>query len=541
VDRRAWVRRHAETLAFAAGLVAVLAPLVTTRVLPFHDASGLIGLCGALAHAGDPATRVHDFFSFDLGPYPSVLYFGWGWLAGKVGVPMDVAFSVFTGLFCLAGPLLALRSLLHAFGRPTALALLALPFVYHHQIWFGFLGSAAALTGMLYALAYAKRVVDRPTPGAHAGLAVALLFVATAHPFPFALTLGLVAPVLVWPPRQPTWGARLRRLGARALAFVPALLFLSPWAAGFFGGRPGTGGSLWGRVRRQLRPHVPGTEDLSLFLRWLGDGYATWVDELVPAAGLLLLAVGLVVGVRPAGKTAPAGEDREDGEAAPRPGWPWLLWAIALLAIGYLVLPMQLVWPDFWWGVRVRLVIPLLLVAIVAVRPRRRGLPAAALAGPAAIVGAAFAVVVAVDFAGHFRGRVLDGFDEAIAALPPGQSVLGMPVNPDAHYTEAHPYLVQHYVARTGGTAVPALQGHARSYWVTPHPPPPHPGWGNPRHFVWEEHAAGFDYFLLQVPVRGPAPDPFADAPPGAVEPVVTRGRWRLYRNRERLTDRRDR
>ena len=158
-----WARPWSErwwVLALAAGILGMLLPLLGGRLLPFHDASGIVGLGGALAWRDDPAARVHEFYDIDIRPYPSTLYFGWAYLAGALGVPMDIAFSVFTAVFTLLGPLLAMVLLLSAFGRPLYLALLVLPVSYHHQVWFGFLGSSAAITGILLALAFARRLVD---------------------------------------------------------------------------------------------------------------------------------------------------------------------------------------------------------------------------------------------------------------------------------------------------------------------------------------------------------------------------------------------
>jgi hypothetical protein len=148
-------------------------------------------------------------------------------------------------------------------------------------------------------------------------------------------------------------------------------------------------------------------------------------------------------------------------------------------------------------------------------------------------VAAIYAVYVGVDFQTHWKGRVLAGFDDAIAAIPPGRSLLALPALPDPHYTRGHPYLGQYYVVRTGGRATPYLLGHPGSYWVTMKPPPPSPPWGDPAQFVWSVHGPGYDYFLLERPPAGDIHDPFADLPRGAVTLVSSRGAWRLYR-RER-------
>src|SRR3954463_15558285 len=82
------------------GIVAQCLPVLLTRVLPFHDAAGIIGLGGVLAHLDDPATR--DFYTIDFGAYPSIGYFGGALLAPKLPLPVDAAFNVFIALFCLA-------------------------------------------------------------------------------------------------------------------------------------------------------------------------------------------------------------------------------------------------------------------------------------------------------------------------------------------------------------------------------------------------------------------------------------------------------
>jgi hypothetical protein len=524
------------------GILLLVLPVLTTPVLPFHDAPGIVGLGGALALRDDPAARVRDFYQIDIRPYPSALYFGWALLAGALGIPIDWAYSLFLAIFCLAGPPLALLLLLDAFRRPRYLALLALPVGFHHQIWYGFLGSSAAVTGMVAALALARRLVDRPTLGNHLGLAGAVLLVAAAHPFPLAITLLMLAPLLLWPPPS---GAerRWRQLGLLALrlaTLLPTAVFLARWVGSFFAGRAG-GVSLWRRLSVELPLRPPTLADAPLFLDWLGNGYAGAWDEVVPGLALLTLVALLVAGARPA-----APDPDPDADAVPaaamggRHGRDWLAlvglgWPALVLACGYLFLPMRVMWPEPWWGLRVRLVVPLFLVAIAGVRPRARGMPPWALA-PAAAAAAAFAVYVSYDFATHWRGRSLAGFAETLAAIPPGRSVLFFPASgpgspvPDRHYTLAHPYLGQHYVARKGGRVLPHLRGHPGAYWITMKPPePPAPSWGDPRQFDWPAHAAGFDYFLLEVPAEGLLPDPMRTAPPGAYGTVLARGRFILW------------
>lgn len=522
-------------MTLGAGIALLVLPVLASPVLPFHDAPGIVGLGGALALRDDPAARVAELYQLDIRPYPSALYFGWAALAGALGVPVGWAFSLFTAVFSLAGPPLALLLLLDAFRRPRHLALLALPVGYHQQIWYGFLGSSASITGMLAALAFARRLQVpsdvRPGVGNHLGLAGALLYVAAAHPFPLAITLVMVAPLLLWPPPVAAGGGRRWGLvGLRLLALVPTALFLARWVGSFFAGRAG-GVSLFRRLSVELPLTAPSLSDGPLFLEWLGNGYTAAWDALVPGLGLATLIAFLLLGARPSPRQA---------SPAPAPGRDWstivgLGWPALVLALGFLLLPMRVMWPEPWWGLRVRLVVPLFLVAVALVRPRERGLPAWALA-PAAALAGLFALYVSYDFATHWRGRSLAGFSETIAAIPPGRSLLFFPaagpgaVFPERHYTLPHPYLGQHYVARAGGRSLPHLRGHPGAYWITMKPPEPAaPSWGDPRQFDWQAHAAGFDYFLMEVPGEGPLPDPMATAPAGAYGTVMARGRFILW------------
>jgi hypothetical protein len=535
------------------GLLALVVPLLGGRLLPFHDAPGIIGLGGALGLRDDPAARVRELYDIDIRAYPSSLYFGWAYLAGTLGVPMDVAFSLFTALFSLWGPLLATLLLLSAFGRPLHLALLVLPVGYHHQIWFGFLGSSAAITGIILAIAFARRIIDRPSLGNHLGLAGALLFLAAAHPFPLALTLAAIAPLLLWPTgaRRPsqtdgvprsarsTASRALLSIAGRLATLVPMVVFLLGWIASFFGGRGGEV-SFFRRVLAEVPLRPPELFDARLFVEWLGNGYKTGWDELVPLLALLTLAPLLALGTRPANANANANAN-ERTAAPPRSRdllpWVGLGWPVALFAAGYLFLPMKLMWPEFWWGVRVRCVMPLYLLLIALPRVRPRGLPPWATA-PAAAAGLLLLGYIAYDFSSTWRGRYLPGFEQAIAAIPPGRSVLAFPAMPDPHYTRGHPYLAQAYVAQKGGRVVPYLGGHPGSYWITMKPPPPSPPWGDPAAFVWEQHAAGWDYFLLELPAgRPPPPDPMQLAPPGSVEVASAAGRWILWRKRTPRAD----
>jgi hypothetical protein len=294
------------------------------------------------------------------------------------------------------------------------------------------------------------------------------------------------------------------------------------WARHFFGAGAvdaGIGLPWTTRLARELRLQRPPLgEDLATFFQWLGGGYAGWFDDAISAVAVVVLLAFLIAGVR-----------AEPAPAASRADRWWLGWAALMLALGYLLLPNKIYWPTYWWGLRVRCVVPLFLILVVCVRPSRRGLPGWA-AIPAALAGLIFALYVTGDFRGHWRGRALDGFDQALAAIPKGQSLLNFAVFPEPHYTLPHPYIAQYYVARTGGRATPFLGGHPGSYWVTQKPSPEAPPWGDRTQFVWQDHGLGYDYFLVEMPLEGPRIDPLSNVPTDAVTRVSSKGQWVLYR-----------
>src|SRR3954469_10232503 len=98
---RALLARHWFAVTFSICLAAVLLPLCQSRVLPFQDYSGIVGLGGALAHLDDPGARIRGLYDIDIAATPCALYFGWAWLAGKLGVPVEVAFDLFIALFSI--------------------------------------------------------------------------------------------------------------------------------------------------------------------------------------------------------------------------------------------------------------------------------------------------------------------------------------------------------------------------------------------------------------------------------------------------------
>ena len=84
---------------------------------------------------------------------------------------------------------------------------------------------------------------------------------------------------------------------------------------------------LYRRILAELRPRLPALGDGRQFLEWLGNGYKTRWDELVPALALITVAAYLALGARPSSLPAQAPEPAPDaprldgGILSSSPGW----------------------------------------------------------------------------------------------------------------------------------------------------------------------------------------------------------------------------
>src|SRR5262249_3355165 len=147
--------------------------------------------------------------------------------------------------------------------------------------------------------------------------------------------------------------------------------YLGPWLLSFTRNAPGVfvvPGSRWEHLKNVLVfAEGPLRTNLTMFWEWLGNGLKTDVDKWVAAVAMASALLYLSLGAR--GRLAA----KEDPEPA---GRGWLGWAALVLAAGYFLLPLHVHWPTDWWGARVRFVVPLFLVGIIASRPWRYGLDA---------------------------------------------------------------------------------------------------------------------------------------------------------------------
>jgi hypothetical protein len=176
-------------------------------------------------------------------------------------------------------------------------------------------------------------------------------------------------------------------------------------------------------------------------------------------------------------------------------------------------------------------VIPLLFVwLLVAVPPGPLDRIGRFLLVPAAVTAAAFFVYVAVDVKRTFNGAEgMAGFDDLLAQIPPGSSVLGLYTDyrQRPHYAH-YPYFYAsaYAVVHGGGVAAPFIP--IPQSWTNPRVVPDYPLAGDAALFMFERQAPGFSHFLVRTCVGDRCvPDPLE--PRAEVRLLAESGRWRLY------------
>jgi hypothetical protein len=504
-------------LALIAGILANWAPLFASEYLPFTDLSGHMGLAGALAHWDDAAARIQAYFDRDIRLIPGVLFEAFAFALHPVlGVP--AATNLFIGLFCVAGVPLALLYVLRAFRCDPRLSLLALPFLYHRCIWYGFVNYAASVPLLLVSIGLLEQCLEDGRLGVlkrrrFVALALMAFMTVAAHAFGAMVLFGLaLLLILVSMPR-------LRTLGAILASLAPALAYLFRWLR--TGTHTGSPSGLLAQITGARRP-IEGS--LDLFYQWTINGLASDVDQYVFIAGAAGLAASLAFAVA---RRAP---EKEKSAVPLRLRFKPLVLLAATLVMFFL-LPMELQTP-YWWAVAVRLV-PLAWIFAALALPASRRTPAWALA-PSLAAGVFYGGYLAYDFRAWFQNVEMAGLNQVLDAIPKGARVHALypPFDQERHYAH-YPiaFAANYYVVRRGGVATPMMDG-TKDVWVFPKPPPPRAPWGMGRAFSWALYGRHWDYFLVKHPPPGlpPIRPPLRDAPPGAVTLVAASGLWSVYK-----------
>lgn len=503
---------------FIGGMLVNLAPLAIAPILPMSDINGLEGIVGVLIHRFDPSVHTDRYFDVHV-VRPNALSFGFVFVLSHL-MPITAATNLFIALFDVVALPWALYYTLKACGRDPRLAIFGVAATYHRCLWYGFLGSVAAVSMLVLQVGLMNAAFSRPRRSwRDLALSGTMLALVTAHAFLYAIGAGLFAIWALLAYRQPSHPAR------RWLPLLPSLVYFGPWLAHLFSGTGGSGiATLLGDLIR-LRP--PFLRYLSGVHEWFLNGYDGTIDEALAVVFGLTLVAFLILGVRaerpPATVHAPS------------------LWRSRLaitagfFVAGYFLLPMSLQRPFGWWAVHVRLLMPAILALVLLVPRRPRGLPVWTLAplGAAAIAYGAF---IAHDFRTWWMPVEIAGLREAIAQIPSGKRVHALyPSFIDEHHYShfVMGHIVDQYLVDKGGNVTPAMSSVPAELWAGWKPVPAAP-WGEHTAFSWIRYSPYWDYFLVKQPAPGNGQRyrPFPDAPPGAVDQIYEQGLWSVWKRR---------
>jgi hypothetical protein len=501
--------------------LAYAAPLLATRYFPGLDLPWH-GAVVAVMHEGGGDRflgyfEVETRFSSYLTLY--LLLDALVYVSGDVAIAMQLVIAGYIVAF-VGGA----RRLLRSFGGDGGLAVLAAPAAYSVTLEFGFLGYALCfpLTFWLWARA---RELESATHPLRAAAAMFALTAAIALTHPFAAIVALAGVVVIALLHAPLPRAGLA-VGAAAVGVMPAVMAAMALAGNAGAGTtpiaaPGAG--WWDKLQTQdfVSPIESATAAPVRLFGFIPD----W-------ACFVLVALGLAAALHARWSGGAPADDR----VLVRRSAGYLL---VLLAAIYLVTPYTFYWPRHWYGAQPR-VLPLLWVVALVVMRMRPAAPAKALCAPLAVSMAALVTLVGTSLLPF--AREASDFRAVLEASAPEVKTLGLIEQPWAHWREP-PSPWRHapawLLAERGGyvsNLTFAAPGSGNAGVIVPvrtrdDAPlrPASPPAGRAYWFDWEQHAAGWDQFLI----RDRDPDRRYDyfvGHAGEVALVIEQGRWRLYR-----------
>jgi hypothetical protein len=300
-------------MAIFALLVALAAvPIFAGRYLPLFDYPAHLAIPAALHHRGDPATRVSELWSLDLGLVPNSLHYAVTYL-GSFVMPLETASRLFVALFCIAALPPAVAFLLRTFGRDWRLAVLAVPLCWSRCLWYGFIGYCAAVPISLVILALLQRDVARPALRREVILAALVALLPFAHFFVMVVTFVVgFALVLAHAANR----AHRARLWRSVLPLGTGPLAMAPWFLGSLRGGPQPAG---GTVAHLFASRPRAAEYLALLHHWFIDGYTGRFDDVLAAVTILTLAALIVYPNRERVEPVAAGAGGSRSSCA----WSW--------------------------------------------------------------------------------------------------------------------------------------------------------------------------------------------------------------------------
>lgn len=505
--------------ALVAAVYAIAAPFAASRYpamtdLPFHAAQ-----TGTLRHWFDPSFHQRD--QFELHPL-EVPYFS----MYAIGAALMLVFPMMVAVKIAAAVMLALLPaglavLFHGMKKSPLLGLLGLGAAWSSLTHWGFLNFMGALGLFAMATGFTFLLVDKPTRGRQAALALTLVALFFTHIFryPFALCAVVGTAIVMYPVT--------RRIRPIVAPLVPAIaLFL-----------------VWLRVRPpalagSMGPLSVHKERLAGFVGYLGGAFNDPAEKLAFESFFRVIAVVAILSLAAGGWARFEAGERE--LARRRFAWDALALVVplgcALVFLGlYLVMPMEI---GIWWYVfpREATATAFLLLGAFPDLPRplllRAPLVAAIAAG-----GLGISAVVAKNYA-VFDKATAD-FTAITRQIPRAPRLLYLVFEHSGSTRTTTPFIhLPAYVqAEKGGWlsfhfatwGASPIQYRPRSAPGAVIPPPTLNRWEwTPQAFNLARNGAFFDWFLVRK--QGSA-DPLFQADP-SIERVDHVGTWWLYRRR---------
>lgn len=464
-------------LTLASALVTV-APLWTSKYLPFLDLPEHVAAIATLRHWNDPAWAIPATYELALGKSHYLAYH----LAGAaLAFPLgpDLANRVLVTAAGIGLPY-AVRSLLRAFETDERLAILACPLFWSRPLVIGFLPYVASLPVLCWAIALAVR--ERRDPKVHRSITFALLAIVLFYLHVAGyLLLGLTVAGL-WMVPVPT--RNVASFARTAMALLPSVACAVLWAVHA------------DRVVESISYGPPRAELGGLFAAWAHDIWRSRTDEFVGIAfWLLVLALGV---------------QRESDE--PGGGWaviarlvPFTCALLMFFAVPYRVDAGAML------NVRLAALFGVLVLPVLRPDPGPR-------ASVALLAGSVLAAVTAIHAAVQIRAarRELGDFDAVLAEIRPGSRVLSLDFDRTSSVTHGSGWVhvAAYHRLRRGGVA--SLSFSEMTHWPIHYRPEARPPqkealfWDfKPCLFRNSTDGAYYDFVVS----RGR--DPFGNDPPG--------------------------
>jgi hypothetical protein len=437
--------------------------------------------------------------------------------------------------------------LYRALTRRRGLGAFALVLFFNAHLILGFINFLLGIVACFTALACLAAARARARRGARAlpaliGWGAAAFGCFYLHVVPFALLLAAVGGVVVcdglWPRLVSRWRPSSPRqrvaLGGTLAALAPALLAAAAWL--FTPAGVSTREAAAGAGSRGQAVYLDLADNWAELERWLMDAFASPWDTRLARGALAVLVLYVLVETCSAlwgawrARRGPARSSEPPlGVEAP------LLWTLrAFVPISfvlYFTLPSAY---DWIWPINARF--PLLgflcapLWLPVRRQPASTGLGAvrAALVAAALLLAGGEAFVARQAFAGF--SREMDGFDDLLAAIPPGQRSATLVFDRFSRHVEFAPFLHvgAYYQAQRGGVSFFSFADFPQSpvrFKTEQRPPRVPPRWEWMPERVRDRELTWFDYVIT----RG---GPGRLARSSRFEELGRYGRFRLFRKR---------